>query len=75
MLDVQCSMFGVHQFLFRLNWPLFHAGGAISLTPEHRHLKPSSHDNMFSEKNPISAYTTAAILYFSRIARATSAEM
>jgi hypothetical protein len=27
MLDVQCSMFDVHQFLFRFDRPFFLAGG------------------------------------------------
>jgi hypothetical protein len=33
----------------RPDWALA-ASGAMSLTPEHRHLKPPSYDNIFSEK-------------------------
>ena len=41
MLDVQCSMFDVHSFLFRLNWPLFRP--AAGLKSDTWHLKPKSY--------------------------------
>jgi hypothetical protein len=30
MLDVQCSMFDVHQLLFRFDWPLFRPAAALN---------------------------------------------